>query len=77
MKDGEPGDVGHGEEGGAGDGKEPQGLQHTIQASGFLSTKTAQCSHVMSANFWEFTTFLVCNCHYSSDSNNDAISWVK
>ena len=38
MKDGERGDVGHGEEGGAGDGKEPQGLQHTIQASGFLST---------------------------------------
>ena len=35
MKDGERGDVGHGEEGGAGDGKEPPGLQHTIQASGF------------------------------------------
>ena len=50
MKDGERGDVGHGEEGGAGDGKEPQGLQHTIEASGFLSTKTAQCSHVMSAS---------------------------
>ena len=57
-RDGEHCDVGRREEGGAGDGKEPSSMQHTIQTSGFCPymdfIDLRGCSHVMSTNFWDF-----------------------